>query len=757
MEKAKRDSFWFGFGKGEIAILVSAFALIVAFKIFMVASLDVQPDERLWISRSHKLAEKVRDLRPDFSSHLGQPGIPPAMEMAVGQYLLRHTPISKIISVNDLEASRVATTIVSAGAILLFFLLLKSFYPVWLSLIVAILLAVDPRYLAVSRMAHLDGSLATFCLLTTFCFAYGTFKKKRSCLWLAGIFWGLSIATKPTAVLFILVCWFLRCLYDLVVERKAPRVLLWSDVVILLIGHTVFSLIYTRFWVHHSDYLERLHITNVVADAVFSLGKYLRHHSLVSTVVVLSLLILVVLLKKKVGGLSGKKLLPVLYLVCFLTTILLLRPAVLENILRFWTWVAGLSHEKHVTFGNIVHNVSQGYTLLALKQLPDWVVVCSLIGLLMFCWRTFKIILCHFPRLKQSYPNIIWYPENKFEYVWSGVGILTVLVWFIIIGQSSKQTWRYAIPVVPFIYIVSASGLKVVIDTLKLDRRNIGKVILLTAFFLTVWDLCSWFPNQQVYFNHLSGGLPGAIRRKDDFPFVGQSEIARYLTDRALSDSEDKYVSVIGDGQVVNYALRRLLPSKLHTVHVGYYRPNFADFLLVFKSHEYLLPDDTWGFIKSLKPVQQVTVMDGSVLDLYELPVHSDIDFPYEIEIGKSFRKTGTFEGEDNNMIQALTGRDRAEYLLFTESYRIPAGSYSLEAQVALAMAEMKPEDVILRLEMSECQKDLLLKDLQTGSGNVSLDCDFDRMHRVALRVYWYGSQSLTLTKLKLDRTGEDT
>src|SRR5690606_30681255 len=109
-----------------------------------------------------------------------------------------------------------------------------------------------------------------------------------------------------------------------------------------------------------------------------------------------------------------------------------------ENIVRFWTWVFGLSGEKHVSFANTVVS-PPGYLQLFLTELPEIVLVGILLSFLLVVWKVLSGKIDVTTVLLVSVAG-------------------TVVAWLGMLSMSEKQTWRYALPVVPLMYLFAGGG-----------------------------------------------------------------------------------------------------------------------------------------------------------------------------------------------------------------------------------------------------------------------------------------------------------
>ena len=198
----------------------------------------------------------------------------------------------------------------------------------------------------------------------------------------------------------------------------------------------------------------------------------------------------------------------------FLLLSLAMLPQVFENLIRFFTWVLGLTGEKHKAYGLLWNPPEYGYISLYLSELPSEI----LIGFAAGCCYIAKLV-----SNTASRRNI----DRLSFYV---LMLLAVLVWSSLLNYTAKQTLRYVMPVIPELYIVSAYGFCKLFSSLKLRIISVSRRS--AAFFGSVrlrWSYVallliiqggvalSWSPDYNLYFNRLSGGLACCESNEQEF------------------------------------------------------------------------------------------------------------------------------------------------------------------------------------------------------------------------------------------------
>lgn len=515
-------------------------------------------DERLWIERAEKVLVKLSSDPTSATTHLGQPGIPPTLLIALGQRVARSWNGRLGLAPGDalylgvVDASRIPIVILSTLIAPLLFLLIFEIAGVGVALFAALGVAIDPYLLACSKMIHLDAVLSLLVLSTLFVYHFAILRSSLRLKLGAGVLWGLSIATKPTAVLLIPCFLLYRAIRELLRKRGATLAgdrgfLAWSDLGAVAVGHLVFSLLYTRLWVHRSDYLTRLNIRSPLAGELFHTGRWLQSNPLLAILILLSLVALFVLALRM---LRSRWSWPRYHVVCALFSIiacfmaLLMVPQVVENVVRYWTWVLGLSHETYRAFvSNVTVNVHpHGYHELAFMHLPSLVTVCAILGLLGLArsqlWRRCPLHLI--PLL--------------------GVIVALPILWGLLLSSSEKQSWRYAMPVLFCIYFLAGIGvIKVVGRYLPQPRAVVVLAGILIGWLLLL--AVGSTPYGLFFRSSISGGLPGHVAKEYGIEHFVSEDLEDLLFKGAHPGRQPLRVMVLGDVPLQLLGVKRFAPQ----------------------------------------------------------------------------------------------------------------------------------------------------------------------------------------------------
>ena len=178
----------------------------------------ITPDERRWVERSVAFFSAL--LQQDWVSTFqeGHPGVTTMWtgtlglwgkylqsysDMPLPQYLAQVTTRPSV-SLEYLAPTRLPTAILTALGIVLVYLLLLRLFNTLPALLAAVLLALDPFYLAHSRVIHHDALATTFSLIALVAFL-GYVWRRQSVLWLilSGVSAGLAFLSKGSSLFLI--------------------------------------------------------------------------------------------------------------------------------------------------------------------------------------------------------------------------------------------------------------------------------------------------------------------------------------------------------------------------------------------------------------------------------------------------------------------------------------------------------------------------------------------------------------------------
>ena len=756
------------------ATLFSCCVLILAisafFRLFGINEHQPQAYELNWQTRSHTVVEKIEsgNLR-DLTTHLGHPGVPAALMMAAGGLLVdRYNQARELLPGNHgyidlLEAYRITIALVTSFIPLILFLGIYRTIRPGVALLASLLLALDPRLIGLSRIAHIDATLTLLVLCTCLLFFLSIEKRSLPLKILAGLFWGLCIATKPTAISLLAIFFAYKLIRRLLIAESPSiqePIVSSSDIYALISGHLSFVLIYTRLWEHPSEYSRRLGVSNPLADFVYWLGAGLQNHILLSSTALLVLLgasaacssaaestrlITIVSTRARVYyRLLGNWLLG---LAC-LGVVLSLVPQIFENIILFWTWVFGLSGQKHYAYVAISEPPTYGYVSLLFSELPS----VAVLGLVIAIFILLRSI--------HSFLTTDWKDEDLREILLPLASAIAVILWIFPLAISDKQSIRYLAPVFPFIYLLVGWGYW---TACKLLQENLSKrlawirYIVSLAFVLLVVNqiriIGQWYPDYSSFANSISGGLDRAFENGTEITTGG---IGYALSQLAFLEkySQETHVSIADDSANASFEYDRLYPDERNRPKLIFHQyPTYSgsDYLITSANFARRYADLLNNDLGKSKVIYTYDIDDFSVLSLYQLAPESDrLPMRFELQSDRLGWQTGNrvkVELGGQSIIEALPDIHKKGFMLYNAFARLRPGTYDLTVPMRISPMQgvdpsLTPERYALKIELSQsCQRTITLADLPMELfAEVPLRCAFDKDVRAQIRVYWWGN-----------------
>jgi hypothetical protein len=742
--------------KARLLFAIILYVLALAIRLPGITSPGVQSDEDHWVSRSYRIVTRLHEAPLNATTHMTHPGITPSLAMAAAQVVahsynrMRELQPRDLAYVDNVTAARIGNVLFSS----LLFPAMTIFLPALLGLMwgvgVALLYLLDPYHLVFSRLAHIDTGLTLMVAATLWLYFRAIEKNSLRHKLLAGVFWGLSIATKPTALALLPA--FIA--YKAIVRWRAPQairesVITAGDVGAFLIGNGVLALLYTRLWHHGSDYLSRLHIHSAIADSIFHTGDVLHVHWVIGLSIFLLLCGATYLLYRR--DRQKKKSSPIFLCTSFLTgltAVLLLVPQVLENLLRFWLWVGGLSHATHVGFKGLASTVpSAGYGKALVSFLPDPILILVFLGL------TFTLL-----RFKKVGTDA----SVRFEIM----ALCIVLCWIAFLSVSSKQSWRYVTPVVPLLYVFGAVSLRELCALTSLPKIGAALSPALLALIVCAQAVALYAasPNLETYVNRnfLSYDLRAAIQAGVVRPFTRQGDILSGLRDAIAENRELQLVTVFGDHLALKIAWNRMKVSDPNRVFFGYFPPESADYLITMFGAEDL--GDSWNGIKTLPPLREQKIEGYRVSGLWKVPF-TQLDTPFQLRITEYARNTGGVRAlrkaidETRKVFALRADQDHAgELYAYPLRLRLLPGTYAFTVNIhpwvgpAAPPTTGAPIDAALTLALlPECRRSYTVAEISTHR-EIALQCTFTKPTHTLPKIIWGGNTSFFITRAQVSR-----
>ena len=498
------------------------------------------------------------------STHLGHPGVFPAAVLMSGQvsaklYKKAHQAVTgSAVAIRTLTASRLANALFSSLLPCLLFLLLLPWTSRSVAFCVGLLIALGPRMIDLSTIAHIDTSFAVITTITIMVYMLALRRKSVALKMVAGVFFGLCILSKPTCIAlvpaFMVAKWILRYRWP----QSYPEIpVAWSDIWLVLVGLLVFVGGYTRLWYHARPYPEWEGIDRAIPRLLYSIGVELRSGA---TFVVLMFILgsIALLVGKKIYARTHLTWVDHLAaLAAAITLSWVAMPAAFENLAVYYMRVFALTGAKHHSFHGTIPPVPGGYFTLALVDVPPVVVLSTLL-----------LPLLGVPRIRRNL-------TDGEQQLWV-MAACTTGMWILFLSTSSKQAWRYAIPIAPQLYIVATLSLCAVGRFIKTPRLPF--VILILGQVKAVYR---GYPHWDLYQSMFAPPPQVSYEIGAFHPRTGQVEALRFFAQQSERNAKKIYVTVFGDGKTLSAEADRWLGERANHIFFGYYREDRADYVLV--------------------------------------------------------------------------------------------------------------------------------------------------------------------------------
>lgn len=774
------------------AIFVAAllYVLTLVIRLHEISISVPKPDEVHWQWRSHVVYERLlHDDAVHATTHLGHPGIVPALIMGGGQILAEVYNETFALTSSDYQyidlmtAARCANAVVSSLVVPFVYLAGMLLLGAQASFFAACLLLLDPLHIAASRMAHLDSVLTLLVTATYFFYVLSLTRESLRLKGLAAIFWGLSIATKPTAVSLLAVFFVTRYAWvtyqrylsnggSFKFSFKLSDFVRWSDFWFVIIAHITFACLYTRLWDHFSDYHNRLAIKSRLADIVYRVGHGLFPYRYLVVALLVIVLMLPYFFRKRVLLLQrfANAYLNISALIVAGVITLTFYPAVIENIVRFWCWVFGLSNEHHKAYGIDWEPQPYGYLSLYLSRLTDL--------------DLFLIVLTFCILLYQIFGKRLVTPLAKAKVLQVLLLITTVVLWTVPLSFSAKQTFRYVLPVLPLLYLFSSYGVVTSIGFLKrkaahspLLKPAATSFSFLFSFLILgsqAYATVSYYPHYELCFSNVSGGLKQAQQRHMVLPSAGEKELVEFLVSQVKETKTKVTIGVMGEANALAYYVRFHHPELFPLINfVPLSRSPFSyPYILALGSMVEKLPDYLSGETAAFEKKYSYSFKGTELYSLYQVSQPS-FEHGYQVPLHLASFATGKHSRYDVTMPVGKDSLNRGNLVFLVDPVRhskgfpffgfetpVTKGSYEITYTLGLPNdiavdAALPPEKFVARIEFGSCQRIVQLAELNNQQlTDVTVNCDIAKDSKAQLRVYWFGNVPMILSGVNIKAAG---
>ena len=547
--------------------------LLIAFLLFLLAALPrvsgidtapMQSDEQHWTSRADILFKRSKRLSKYFSTHLGHPGVFPAAVLASGQ--VAGKAINRVVTkvnlgtakVSPLVGARLGNSLFSSLLPVLVFLFLISWTGRLEAFCVGALIALGPRAIDLSQLAHIDMIFSVVVTATVMCYLSALRSGRASLKVCAGIFFGLCILSKPTCLALVPAFMLVKAIYRWRWPdsfKEGP--IAWSDVWGGVCALAIFVLGYTRMWHHGKAYPQWNGIDRSIPELFYAIGTNLQSGAPaigIGTILVCVLLYLAPKLKarSRLTWIDHS-----LALVSVLTASWVVRPQIFETLPLYFIRIFNLTGVKHTGFHGTTLPIPGGYLTLAICDLPVLILIAVLLTPLLFI-----------PKLRRTL-------TASEQQLWI-MGSCVSIVWILFLSTSSKQAWRYAMPIVPQLCILASLSLCALGRLVRAPRFPLAALLLLQG--IAVYNT---YPKWDLYLSPLAPPAEVAFQIGAFNPRSGQVEALQFLTEESKKSVRSLRVTVFGDGTTLGKEAARWLGADSRRLKLGYYPESKADYILV--------------------------------------------------------------------------------------------------------------------------------------------------------------------------------
>lgn len=560
----------------------------------------MQTDEIHWNLRAELIHKRIKRLSTNFSTHLGHPGVFPALVLTAGQIAAKqYNKVAQVLTgtpgkVSSLTGARLGNAIFSSLLPCIVFLFLIRWTGKGEAFCTAAMLALGPRVVDLSQIAHIDTIFSVVVTLTVIAYLSSLRSQSVGLKLVAGGLFGLCLLSKPTCLAlipaFILAKVVLRWRWP---ESFKEGPIAWSDVWVALTALVVFVLAYSRLWHHHKAYPQWEGIDRTVPEYLYYVGGALRHGAVGVILIAVLTLSAVYLIRKLRSSRSWSWGDQTLALLTCLTTCWMAMPQAFETLTIYFMRVFALTSVQHVSFKGVAPPIPGGYITLALVDLPPLVLISAFLMPLLFI-----------PAIRRTL-------SASEQQLWVMASLVSV-VWILFLSTSSKQAWRYALPVAPQIYIIACLSLCAVGRFIKSPR--IPLILLVLGQMKAVYRA---YPHWDLYQSPFAPPPQVASQIGLFHPRTGQLAALEYLISEAKKRGEKVQVTVFGDGKLLTQEASRWFGVDSRSVNLGYYREDKAEFLLIQGTTK--VTDIAYAKYLSMTPVFVSQIKGVPVASVYQV------------------------------------------------------------------------------------------------------------------------------------------
>lgn len=188
-------------------------------------------DEPKWLIRSSNFIDGIKHLDFDKTLQANHPGVTTmwltGTSLFIGSYLFDWDfPIKNGVgpTKGQIIAAELPIAITVSIGIIIAYIFLCKLFEKKIAFLASVFMALNPWYIAHSRICHTDSLLTTFMLLSLLSFLIFKENKNRDFLIISGIFAGLSVLTKNFSLILGAYIFILICLISIINQRKNKKI-----------------------------------------------------------------------------------------------------------------------------------------------------------------------------------------------------------------------------------------------------------------------------------------------------------------------------------------------------------------------------------------------------------------------------------------------------------------------------------------------------------------------------------------------------
>lgn len=779
--------------KAAVPIALFLFVVTVIIRLNGITTLEPQADEVHWHGRAFQIVESLRTGVYSYAtSHLGHPGIFPAGLMGAGEWvgdqLNKHRGLVEGGPgfIHHLHSSRIPVVFFSSFAVPLLFLFLYRVTDLLTALLAALLLVSFPAHSFVSRMAHLDGSLTVIVMLTAMSYRRGVKSGKVSYLLLSALCFGMALATKPTALGLIpaLYLWsrFATDQYSSDEAKVAPA--LWArllprreEIWILVLAQISFAAVFTRFWAHESVYFLEVVPNLPLADIVYQSFSEVHETGALGVILIVFLLLAGVYChnwQNESRKIDFRLLAHAIWILATLLALGGLWPAIPENICRYWVRVLMLPGVAHESYGEVINSGYSGYLHLLVTETPLLIILGVLV--------TFVSSTCRWIHRERV-------PE------WLKFSTLISICWIAMMSSSGKQTFRYVMPVIPFIVAIGAFGVvsfsrqgatrlmklfdnggfrklgiadegifsRIVSTLLTPSRLMACLCAILLVPHLILSPVFSSNQPQGRYLNFLANNSLLLSNRNRTSAFVDVDKAIFWLHQQALREGRELWVNVAGDVSVASLVYHLQVKEKSLLRFRSSPWATGAEYALVFSGfHERMETTSAKELFFATRVY--ANYYNGQITTTVYRLARPSKTHPIDLEAYSAQKETGDAVelSEDlkiagrltRRLVRARTSRDKRGLLWFGQF--VPSDPGKIKAQFYLRLfggekISLPETTPVINISISRnCSRQVSISEITDLNTPVVLECENSEFKVYHPQVIWYGGVSLEIAMIRV-------